>query len=598
MMETEREKLLHMEEELQRRVIGQDEAIRAVANAVRRARAGLQDPNRPLGSFIFLGPTGVGKTELCKALAQFLFDDENAMVRLDMSEFMEQHSVARLIGAPPGYVGYEEGGRLTEAVRRHPYSVVLFDEIEKAHREVFNSLLQVLDDGRMTDGKGRTVDFKNTIIVMTSNIGSEWMTGLHHARRRSRTCASASWPRCARASARSSSTASTTSSSSTRSRPSWSSRSPTSRWSGCGSGWPRWAWRLEVTPAARHVLAATGYDATYGARPLKRTIQREVENPLAEKLLVGEFAEGDTVVVDAEGGEIIFERGDRASAAGDCGDLTRPREAKHGFHPSTAAGSLVATDGDTDSTAWRRTTRKIADAMAEAAGHGADLLVVPECALSGYLPQKDLDFDVLEEAERRLAAAAPPRPASTWPSAPRAARTASGATPPCSSRREGEEIARYDKTHGTRADNAVFTPGDALPVFKVGEWTVGLQICFDMRFPENWRILRRRGAELVIHLSNASLGDGWKVPVLEGAIRSRAAENGMFVVSANDARRAADDGQRHLRSATAATSPARRRTRRPSSTARSTAADVTADFLDARRTDLWTQPENRDLLLG
>ncbi len=177
MMETEREKLLHMEEELQGRVIGQDEAIRAVSNAVRRARAGLQDPNRPLGSFIFLGPTGVGKTELCKALAEFLFDDENAMIRLDMSEFMEQHSVARLIGAPPGYVGYEEGGRLTEAVRRHPYSVVLFDEIEKAHRDVFNSLLQVLDDGRMTDGKGRTVDFTNTIIVMTSNIGSEWMTG-------------------------------------------------------------------------------------------------------------------------------------------------------------------------------------------------------------------------------------------------------------------------------------------------------------------------------------------------------------------------------------------------------------------------------------
>ncbi len=316
MMETEREKLLHMEEELQGRVIGQDEAIRAVSNAVRRARAGLQDPNRPLGSFIFLGPTGVGKTELCKALAQFLFDDENAMIRLDMSEFMEQHSVARLIGAPPGYVGYEEGGRLTEAVRRHPYSVVLFDEIEKAHREVFNSLLQVLDDGRMTDGKGRTVDFKNTIIVMTSNIGSEWMTG-----RITPEGQSALRERIMGALRDSF-------------RPEFLNRiddiivfNPLTpelveqiadiqverlreRLADMGLA-------LEVTPAARHVLAATGYDATYGARPLKRTIQREVENPLAEKLLIGEFAEGATVVVDAEGGEIIFERGDRASAAGD-----------------------------------------------------------------------------------------------------------------------------------------------------------------------------------------------------------------------------------------------------------------------------------------
>src|SRR5690606_33284320 len=168
-----REKLLKMEERLSQRVIGQDDALRAVSDAVRRSRAGLGDPNRPIGSFMFLGPTGVGKTELCKALAEFLFDDENAMVRIDMSEFMEQHSVARLIGAPPGYVGYEEGGRLTEAVRRRPYSVVLFDEIEKAHRDVFNVLLQVLDDGRLTDGHGRTVDFKNTILVMTSNIGSQ-----------------------------------------------------------------------------------------------------------------------------------------------------------------------------------------------------------------------------------------------------------------------------------------------------------------------------------------------------------------------------------------------------------------------------------------
>ena len=172
MLEGERDKLLKMEDRLAQRVIGQDEAVRAVSDAVRRNRAGLGDPNRPIGSFLFLGPTGVGKTELCKALAEFLFDDENAMIRIDMSEFMEQHSVARLIGAPPGYVGYEEGGRLTEAVRRRPYSVILFDEIEKAHRDVFNVLLQVLDDGRLTDGQGRTVNFKNTVIVMTSNIGS------------------------------------------------------------------------------------------------------------------------------------------------------------------------------------------------------------------------------------------------------------------------------------------------------------------------------------------------------------------------------------------------------------------------------------------
>jgi ATP-dependent Clp protease ATP-binding subunit ClpB len=316
MMETEREKLLHMEDELQKRVIGQDEAIRSISNAVRRARAGLQDPNRPLGSFIFLGPTGVGKTELCKALAQFLFDDENAMVRLDMSEFMEQHSVARLIGAPPGYVGYEEGGRLTEAVRRHPYSVVLFDEIEKAHRDVFNALLQVLDDGRMTDGKGRTVDFKNTIIVMTSNIGSEWMTGRitpeaqKELRSRIMVALRESF------------------------RPEFLNRiddiivfnglSPDLVEQIAGIQVERLRGRLaemglqfEVTPAARHVLAASGYDATYGARPLKRTIQREVENPLAEKLLTGEFKEGDTVVVGAEGGEILFEHGKRAGAAAD-----------------------------------------------------------------------------------------------------------------------------------------------------------------------------------------------------------------------------------------------------------------------------------------
>src|SRR5205823_5984385 len=178
MLEGEREKLLHMEEKLRQRVVGQEEAIAAVADTVRRARAGLQDPHRPLGSFLLLGPTGVGKTELCKALAEFLFDDEQAMVRIDMSEYMERHAVARLIGAPPGYVGYEEGGSLTEAVRRRPYQVILFDEVEKAHSDVFNILLQVLDDGRLTDGQGRTVDFTNTIIILTSNLGSHFLTGL------------------------------------------------------------------------------------------------------------------------------------------------------------------------------------------------------------------------------------------------------------------------------------------------------------------------------------------------------------------------------------------------------------------------------------
>ena len=183
MLEGEQEKLLQMEDELRQRVVGQDEALRAVSNAVRRARAGLQDPNRPIGSFIFLGPTGVGKTETARALAEFLFDDEQAMVRIDMSEYMEKHTVSRLIGAPPGYVGYEEGGQLTEAVRRRPYSVVLFDEIEKAHPDVFNVLLQILDDGRLTDGQGRTVDFKNTVLIMTSNIGSQYIIELGESER-------------------------------------------------------------------------------------------------------------------------------------------------------------------------------------------------------------------------------------------------------------------------------------------------------------------------------------------------------------------------------------------------------------------------------
>ncbi len=305
MLETERDKLLHMEDELAGRVVGQYEAIRAVSNAVRRARAGLQDPNRPLGSFIFLGPTGVGKTELCKALAQFLFDDESAMVRLDMSEFMEQHSVARLIGAPPGYVGYEEGGRLTEAVRRRPYSVILFDEIEKAHRDVFNALLQVLDDGRMTDGKGRTVDFKNTIIVMTSNVGSEWIHQMMATDDRE-----AVRSRVMRALTE-------------RFRPEFLNRIDDiivfnalseelmeqithiqierlrQRLVAQGV-------QLEVTPEARRLLSAEGYDPAYGARPLNRAIQRLVENPLAQRLLEGEFGEGDAVTVDAAGDELVF----------------------------------------------------------------------------------------------------------------------------------------------------------------------------------------------------------------------------------------------------------------------------------------------------
>jgi len=305
MLEGEKDKLLRMEDELRKRIVGQDEAISAVCDTVRRGRAGLQDPNRPLGSFIFLGPTGVGKTELCKALAEFLFDDEDAMVRLDMSEFMEQHSVARLIGAPPGYIGYEEGGRLTEAVRRRPYSVVLFDEIEKAHREVFNSLLQVLDDGRLTDGKGRTVDFKNAIIVMTSNIGSEWIQDLTDPNQR------IELEQRIKLTMRE------------HFRPEFLnrideiivfnslSRELMREITDIQVRYLQERLRehniaLEVTPKARGVLAKDGYDAAYGARPLKRAIQQMVENPLATRILGGEFADGSVVKVDAQDGEIAF----------------------------------------------------------------------------------------------------------------------------------------------------------------------------------------------------------------------------------------------------------------------------------------------------
>jgi len=306
MMEGERDKLLRMEERLKKRVVGQDEAIKIVSNAVRRARAGLQDINRPVGSFIFLGPTGVGKTETARALAEFLFDDEQAMVRIDMSEFMEKHSVARLIGAPPGYVGYEEGGYLTEAVRRRPYSVLLFDEIEKAHPEVFNILLQILDDGRLTDGQGRTVDFKNTVIIMTSNIGSQFLTGLgereyDEIRNRVMESLKISF------------------------KPEFLNRiddiiifHPLSR-EHIKSIVDIQVERLKrllkekkveltLTDSAKGLLANEGYDTAYGARPLKRLIQRRLQDPLATKLLEGEFREGDNIVVDEAKGMLIFER--------------------------------------------------------------------------------------------------------------------------------------------------------------------------------------------------------------------------------------------------------------------------------------------------
>ncbi|MBN8627133.1 MAG: ATP-dependent chaperone ClpB [Planctomycetes bacterium] len=308
MMEAEKAKLLVLEERLHTRVIGQDEAVEAVSNAVRRSRSGLQDPNRPIGSFLFLGPTGVGKTELCKALAQVLFDDENAMVRIDMSEFGERHNVARLIGAPPGYVGYEEGGRLTEAVRRRPYSVVLLDEIEKAHRDVFNVLLQVLDDGRLTDGQGRTVDFTNTIIVMTSNIGSQAIQEI------TREGGTADDIREAVKVALEG-----------KFLPEFLNRidetivfHPLDRShihrivevqvDRLRKQLEQNNLHLDITEAAINAIAAKGYDPTYGARPLKRVIQQELQNPLATELLRGEFPPGSTIRVDAQEGEFAFAR--------------------------------------------------------------------------------------------------------------------------------------------------------------------------------------------------------------------------------------------------------------------------------------------------
>jgi ATP-dependent Clp protease ATP-binding subunit ClpB len=308
LLEGEAQKLVKMEERLHQRVVGQDEALERVANAVRRSRAGLSDPKRPIGSFIFLGPTGVGKTELARALAEFLFDDEKLMIRIDMSEYMEKHSVSRLVGAPPGYVGYEEGGQLTEQVRRHPYSVVLFDEIEKAHPDVFNALLQILEDGRLTDGKGRTVDFRNTVLIMTSNVGSTAIFEL-----------SQTDPEVARKEAMNALRAAF--------RPEFINRideivifNPLGKEQLehivgllLESVERLLADRhitLKLTPAAQELLVREGYDPAYGARPLRRTIQRMVQDPLALQILEGKVLPGDQVSVDRDASKnsMRFER--------------------------------------------------------------------------------------------------------------------------------------------------------------------------------------------------------------------------------------------------------------------------------------------------
>jgi ATP-dependent Clp protease ATP-binding subunit ClpB len=274
MLEGDLERLIRMEDNLGKRVVGQDQALRVVSDTIRRARAGIQEASRPLGSFMFLGPTGVGKTELARALAEFLFDDERAMVQLDMSEYMEKHTVSRLIGAPPGYVGYEEGGQLTEAIKRRPYSIVLLDEIEKAHPDVFNVLLQVLDDGRLTDGKGRTVDFRNCLIIMTSNLGSQvikefsqdYETMQHEILKILET----------------------------------SFKILDIQLDLLNKRLQDRKLRLAVSPKAKESLADKGFDPVYGARPLKRTIQQEIQNPLAFRLLEGSYKEGDTVRIDVD----------------------------------------------------------------------------------------------------------------------------------------------------------------------------------------------------------------------------------------------------------------------------------------------------------
>jgi len=313
MMQGERDKLIRMEERLHERVVGQDEAVRLVADAIRRSRSGLADPNRPYGSFLFLGPTGVGKTELCKALAGFLFDSEEHLIRIDMSEYMEKHSVARLIGAPPGYVGYEEGGQLTEQVRRKPYAVILFDEIEKAHPDVFNALLQMLDEGRLTDGQGRTVDFKNTVLVMTSNLGSQMiqsMAGSDYGVIKLAVMAEVK----------------------TQFRPEFVNRiDEVVVFHALGEEHIRAIARIqlgvlkarlakmdygfEISDAAVAELAKAGFDPVYGARPLKRAVQSEVENPLAKAILEGRFAPQDTITVDWRGGRMAFEKAPARAAA-------------------------------------------------------------------------------------------------------------------------------------------------------------------------------------------------------------------------------------------------------------------------------------------